>query len=36
MKKDRLIKEFYDLKVKDLMDHRYWDLPVVEKDTDIA
>jgi len=28
MKKDRLIKEFYDLKVKDL--------PVVEKDTDIA
>ncbi|HHF58995.1 MAG TPA: CBS domain-containing protein [Thermoplasmatales archaeon] len=36
MKKDRLIKEFYNLKVKDLMDHRYWDLPVVEKDTDIA
>lgn len=36
MRKERLIKEFYDLKVKDLMDHRYWDLPVVERDTDIA
>ena len=36
MKKDRLIKEFYDLVVKDLMDQRYWDLPVVEKDADIS
>lgn len=36
MKRDRLIREFYDLKVKDLMDCRYWDLPVVERSTDIS
>lgn len=35
-RKERLIKEFYNLKVKDLMDKRTWDLPVVDKDTDIA
>jgi len=36
MKKDRLITEFYELRVKDLMDKRIWDLPVVEINTDIA
>lgn len=36
MRKERLIREFYDLKVKDLMDKRTWDLPVTEKDTDIS
>lgn len=35
MRKNRLIKEFYDLKVRDLMDKRVWDIPVVEKDADI-
>ncbi|RLF55414.1 MAG: CBS domain-containing protein [Thermoplasmata archaeon] len=36
MRKERLIKEFYDLKVKDLMDKRVWDLPVVDKDAEIS
>ena len=29
------LREFYGLKVKDLMDKRSWDLPVVDKKTDI-
>ncbi|HID25852.1 MAG TPA: CBS domain-containing protein [Thermoplasmata archaeon] len=32
----RLLKEFYELQVKDLMDKRSWDTSVVEKDADIA
>jgi len=31
----RLIPEFYDLKVKQLMDKRVWDLPIINKDEDI-
>jgi len=29
------IEEFYELKVKDVMDQRYWDLPVVSSDDNI-
>jgi CBS domain-containing protein len=29
------IQEFYDLKVKDVIDQRYWDLPVVSGDDDM-
>ncbi|HEC95340.1 MAG TPA: CBS domain-containing protein [Thermoplasmatales archaeon] len=35
-RENRLLKEFYELQVKDLMDKRSWDTPVVEKDADIA
>jgi predicted transcriptional regulator len=31
----RLIPEFYDLKVSQLIDKRVWDLPIVEKNEDI-
>jgi predicted transcriptional regulator len=31
----RLIPEFYNLKVRQLMDKRVWDLPIVEKNEDI-
>ena len=31
----RLIPEFYELKVRQLMDKRVWDLPIVEKNEDI-
>jgi predicted transcriptional regulator len=31
----RLIPEFYDLKVKQLIDKRAWDLPIVEKNEDV-
>ena len=31
----RLIPEFYELKVKQLMDKRVWDLPIVEKNEDV-
>ncbi len=31
----RLIPEFYNLKVKQLMDKRVWDLPIVEKNEDV-
>lgn len=33
---NRLLKEFYELKVKDVMDKRRWDLPFIEKDANIA
>jgi predicted transcriptional regulator len=33
--KKRLVKDFYELKVKQLMDKRVWDLPIVEEDQDI-
>ena len=29
------LAEFYDLKVRDVMDQRYWDLPVVSSDDNI-
>lgn len=32
----RLIPEFYGLRVKQLMDKRVWDLPIVEKKEDIS
>lgn len=36
MKKDaRLITEFYELKVKQLMDKRVWDLPIIEQKEDV-
>ncbi len=35
IKKRRLIPEFYKLHVKDLMDKRVWDLPLIEKDENI-
>ena len=36
MTKDKgLVPEFYELKVKQLMDKRIWDLPLVEIDEDI-
>lgn len=31
----RMIPEFYELTVEHIMDKRTWDLPVVEKDSDI-
>jgi len=31
----RLVSEFYDLEVHQLMDKRIWDLPIVEKNEDI-
>ena len=33
---EKLITEFYKFTVKDLMDSHSWDLPVVEKNTDIT
>lgn len=34
-KRDKLIKEFYNLKVHQLMDKRVWDLPIIEEKEDI-
>jgi predicted transcriptional regulator len=34
-KKNRLISDFYDLKVSQLMDKRVWDLPIIEEKEDI-
>jgi predicted transcriptional regulator len=34
-KKNRLIKDFYDLKVNQIMDKRVWDLPLIEEKDDI-
>ncbi len=34
--KNRLLKEFYELPIKELMDKRIWDLPVIEKNEDIS
>ena len=31
----RLVPEFYELKVRQLMDKRVWDLPIIEKKEDI-
>ena len=31
----RLVSDFYELKVKQLMDKRAWDLPIIEKEEDI-
>jgi predicted transcriptional regulator len=31
----RLVSEFYKLKIKQLMDKRVWDLPIIEKKEDI-
>jgi len=31
----RLIPDFYELKVKQLMDRRVWDLPIIEEHADI-
>jgi predicted transcriptional regulator len=36
MAKNRLITDFYELKVHQLMDKRIWDLPIIEKDDDIS
>ncbi len=35
VKKNRLITDFYELKVKQLMDRRVWDLPIIEEDGDV-
>ena len=34
-KSNKLIKDFYDLKVNQLMDKRVWDLPLIEEKEDI-
>jgi len=34
-KTNKLITDFYDLKVKQLMDKRVWDLPIIEKEGDV-
>ncbi|UCF50076.1 MAG: CBS domain-containing protein [Thermoplasmatales archaeon] len=35
VKQNKLIKEFYELKVSQLMDKRVWDLPLIEEKEDI-
>ena len=35
VKENKLIKEFYELKVSQLMDKRVWDLPIIQEDEDI-
>ncbi len=35
MRDGRLVTDFYELKVKQLMDKRVWDLPIVTEDEDI-
>lgn len=35
MVKDKLISEFYELNVSQLMDKRIWDLPIIEEKEDI-
>ncbi len=34
-KKNKLIKDFYELKVQQIMDKRVWDLPIIEEKEDI-
>jgi len=34
-KQDKLIKDFYNLKVKQLMDKRVWDLPIISETDDV-
>ena len=33
--KKRLVPDYYELQVNQLMDKRVWDLPLIEKDEDI-
>ena len=35
VKENKLIKDFYELKVSQLMDKRMWDLPLIEENEDI-
>jgi predicted transcriptional regulator len=35
VKENKLIKDFYELKVNQLMDKRVWDLPLIEENEDI-
>jgi predicted transcriptional regulator len=35
MRKDKLITDFYELRVNQLMDKRIWDLPLIEENDDI-
>jgi len=35
-KENKLIKEFYELKVSQLMDKRVWDLPLIVENEDIS
>jgi acetoin utilization protein AcuB len=35
-KKNKLISEFYELKVSQIMDKRVWDLPIIEEKEDIS
>jgi len=35
VKKNKLISDFYELKVKQLMDKRIWDLPLIEENEDV-
>ena len=35
MKRGKLISDFYELKVHQLMDRRIWDLPIITEDEDI-
>jgi predicted transcriptional regulator len=35
VKENKLIKDFYELKVSQLMDKRVWDLPLIEENEDI-
>ena len=34
-KKNKLISDFYELKVNQLMDKRIWDLPIIEENEDV-
>ena len=36
VKPNKLITDFYNLKVKQLMDKRVWDLPIIEEKEDIS
>jgi len=35
-KSNKLISDFYELKVKQIMDKRIWDLPLIEENEDIS
>ena len=35
-KRNKLIADFYELKVNQLMDRRLWDLPIIEENEDIS
>jgi len=35
-KEERLISEFYELKVNQLMNNKMWDLPLIQKDEPIS